>query len=88
MDYDPCPHVVDACDSCALKQAEAWIEHLEAALGNIAEVTYGDLCGQLGYWAKWALEGKDINGQPVPGLPRGIEEPDPGLVSTSAKEKE
>lgn len=68
MNFIPCEHVVDACDSCALKQAEAWIEHLEGALENIADVTYGDLCGQLGYWAKNALEGKDINGKPIPEL--------------------
>jgi hypothetical protein len=76
MNYDPCPHVVDACDSCALKQAEAWIEHYESALEEIAKAR-GDLAEQAPYWAKDALAGLGFDGKPVPGLSKGIEVPDP-----------
>ena len=40
------------------------LARLRAALEDIASAG-PSLCDQTPYWAKWALEGKDVNGEPV-----------------------
>ncbi len=37
-------------------QLEAEVARLRGSLGEIAEVTYGDLCYQLSFWAAEALK--------------------------------
>lgn len=45
-----------------IDQLEAEVRRLRGALEEIAEVTYGDMCSQLGYWAAEAL--KPYGGEP------------------------